>query len=179
MAQTTKALAYVLAPWVGLGLGTLVGTSNELPWYGVLVVAALTGSLLWLAVDLWLGGVDAREDERRRRVLDELLDELRQQGYETWAQQAGSALELAYSAGDEERCPVRIQAFWDARPGGPVRVVVHVGDPRLAPPLIDGFLLRPDGSTAPRQSGAGSVTALRPAAAPLPDGPDLPGMLPG
>jgi hypothetical protein len=49
---------------------------------------------------------------------------------------------------DARRYQLEIEAFWDSKRGGDVRVVVAADDGgwRAFHPLVDGFLMRPDGT---------------------------------
>ncbi len=87
--------------------------------------------------------------EVARRLVDEELERLRRLSYEEFLKLLDRPSTTAFKGPDGRVYQMEIQAFWDAKPGGNVRVVVSIDDGGFfsaVKPLTGDFIISPDGS---------------------------------
>ena len=83
------------------------------------------------------------------KLLEPIVAEYRQKPYAFWSQQiGGEPIITEVTAGDGRACQVEIDAMWDHKPSGNVRVFVMIDDGgwRAFCPVSTDFVVAPDGA---------------------------------
>lgn len=92
--------------------------------------------------------VDRVEKREARSILQEFLDELRKRPYSDLAKLIGDSQQREIAGKSGTRYQVEIQAVWDDKREGNLRVLASIDDGgwRAFVPLTDSFIIAPDGS---------------------------------
>jgi hypothetical protein len=92
--------------------------------------------------------VDRVEKREARSILQEFLDELRKRPYSDLAKLIGDSQQHEIAGKSGTRYQVEIQAVWDDKREGNLRVLASIDDGgwRAFVPLTDSFIIAPDGS---------------------------------
>jgi len=83
-----------------------------------------------------------------RTLLGKEIARLRKQSYDELRRRVDAPETIGIEAGPDRRYQVEIQAFWDQRKDGDLRVLVSIDDGglRAFAPMSGDFIVAPDGS---------------------------------
>lgn len=86
--------------------------------------------------------------ETARIIAERRLQELRQLPYQELAKLVDRSSTAEVNGPDGVKYQIEVQAFWDSKKGGDIRVIVAVdgGEVSAFRPLNDSFIMAPDGS---------------------------------
>ena len=90
--------------------------------------------------------MDKRE---ARQLLEEFVAELKSRSYQEWQILIGEEAVVERNGPSGVTYQIEWNAFWDARAGGDIRVMVSIDDGSLARfivPLTTSFLISPEGT---------------------------------
>lgn len=83
-----------------------------------------------------------------RSILASVIADLRERSYDQLRELLGESRMREAAGQTGMRYQIEVQAFWDAAPGGDLRVIASIDDGGLSAfkPLSDDFIVGPDGS---------------------------------
>lgn len=82
-------------------------------------------------------------------LLEPIVNEHRKHNHSFWLPYlSGEVITLEVTSPDGTQCCVEINAFWDDKPEGDIRVIASIDDGgwRAFVPVADSFIIAPDGS---------------------------------